>query len=180
MAVAWKVRNCPILLLLSRSLDNVSCGLCPVSDDDMDNTWDNKAQCQCQHFTNDMLSPCWPHQVAITTIYWLLLTLSSMISSSSTLSLKCVKDSGLKMSACTLFSCPWYDDWRLINRLTPSGLRIESGQTRKSLANSCTSIKCCKTCPVADRRPLDNASAWNNVLYFTYCSRQAGRGVVTE
>ena len=106
MVAAWKVRNCPILLLLSRSLDNVSCGLCPVSDDDMDNTWDNKAQCQCQHFTNDMLSPCWPHQVAITTIYWLLLTLSSMISSSSTLSLKCVKDSGLKMSASTLFSCP--------------------------------------------------------------------------
>ena len=40
MAAAWKVRNCPILLLLSRSLDNVSCGLCPVSDDDMDNTWE--------------------------------------------------------------------------------------------------------------------------------------------
>ena len=97
MVAAWKVRNCPILLLLSRSLDIMSCGLCPVSDDDMDNTWDNAAQCQCQHFTNDMLSPCWPHQVAIITIYWLLLTLSSMISSSSTLSLKCVKDSGLKM-----------------------------------------------------------------------------------
>jgi hypothetical protein len=96
---AWKVRNCPILLLLSRSLDIVSCGECPVSDDDMDNTWD-KAQCQCQHYTNDMLSPCWlphvPHQVAIVTIYWLLLTFSSMI---STLSLKCVKDSGLKMWA---------------------------------------------------------------------------------
>ena len=61
-------------------------------------------QCQCQHFTNDMLSPCWPqpHQVAIVTIYWLLLTFSSMI---STLSLKCVKDSGLKISAC---SSPWW------------------------------------------------------------------------
>lgn len=87
-----------IVIVVSRSLDIMSCGLCPVSDDDMDNTWDNTgAQCQCQHFTNDMLSPCWPHQVAIITIYWLLLTLSSMISSSSTLSLKCVKDSGLKM-----------------------------------------------------------------------------------
>ena len=40
MAAAWKVRNCPILLLLSRSLDIVSCGVWPVSDDDMDNTWD--------------------------------------------------------------------------------------------------------------------------------------------
>ena len=96
MVAAWKVRNCPILLLLSRSLDIMSCGLCPVSNDDMNNTWDNAAQCQCQHLTNGMLSPCWPHQVAIITIYWLLLTLSS-IASSSTLSLKCVKDSGLKM-----------------------------------------------------------------------------------
>ena len=31
VVTAWKVRNDPILLLLSRSLDIVSCGLCPVS-----------------------------------------------------------------------------------------------------------------------------------------------------